>query len=213
MVNLVLASASPRRRALLTALGLPFSVQPADVDETSQPWEDALALARRLAEAKARAVVAPSGALVLGADTVVELDGRIFGKPEDADEAREMLRALRGRTHRVVTAVALVQGGSGRSVLESPETRITMRAYADAEIEASIAIRTPFDTAGGYAIQDPLLAPVAVCDGCYCNTVGLPLWSVHRMLLAWHPDSHARQPDRTYQRCARCPLSQDAPPR
>ena len=116
------------------------------------------------------------------ADTIVALRGALLGKPHDADEARAMLEFLRGRTHRVVTAVAVLPAGRRGPLVDHAVTRVTMRRYTDAEIAASIARGDPFDKAGAYAIQDDRIAPVARYDGCYCNVVGLPLWTAVRLL-------------------------------
>jgi len=170
--TLILASASPRRQELLTHLGVPFEVRPADVDETLLPNEPPLTSARRLATAKAQAVAAP-GLTVIGADTLVTLDGRPLGKPADADEARSMLRRLRGRPHEVVTGVAVA--ADGKLAVAHASTGVVMRRYADYEIEAYIATGDPLDKAGAYAIQATEFKPVQMWNGCYCNVVGLPL--------------------------------------
>ena len=172
--RIVLASASPRRRELLAALGLEFDVVPSHVDETTSVAE---LLARRKAEAVTE--VHPD-ALVIGSDTVVVLDGCILGKPGDAAEARAMLASLRGRSHEVVTGVAVTLDGCVRS--DHDRTSVHMRAYDDNEIEAFIASRSPFDKAGGYAIQDETFAPVAAFEGCRCNVVGLPLATLRALL-------------------------------
>jgi MAF protein len=179
-VALVLASASPRRSELLPALGVPFEVEPADVDEAGED-PDAARLACALALRKARAVAArrPSD-VVIGADTIVVLDGRRLGKPRDAAEARAMLEALRGRSHEVVTGVAVLAGARGAA--EAARTAVTMRAYGDAEIARYIARGEPFDKAGGYAIQDAELAPAAAIEGCRCAVIGLPLWTLRGLL-------------------------------
>ena len=207
-VALTLASASPRRRELLAALGLPFDVTPADVDETIAPGEDATGAVVRLARAKAEAVAWRDwDGLVLGADTVVVLDGRILGKPAGAAEATAMLLALRDREHAVVTGVALCDSRSGAVATAVPATTVCMRHYTNAEIAASVAAGTPFDKAGAYAIQDDVLAPVARIDGCYCTVVGLPLWSVSRLLRELCPDLRPRAPSESRQVCASCPLA------
>lgn len=205
---LVLASASPRRRELLAALGVPFTVQAADVPELFVPGVPAGEQAERLALDKARACPLSldferEGVIVLGADTIVVLNGEPLGKPEDAEQARQMLCSLRGRAHEVITGVAVVQGQIRRT--SGATTLVHMRAYTDAEIEAYIATGDPFDKAGAYAIQHTGFAPVAHIEGCYCNVMGLPLWTVRRLLaeaalqLATHP------PSERYERCAACP--------
>ncbi|MCH7835457.1 MAG: septum formation protein Maf [Chloroflexi bacterium] len=211
---LILASASPRRRELLARFGLPFEVVEPQVDERGLEGRPER-LARRLAVAKARAVAASRPqATVLAADTVVAFRGDILGKPQDAAEAEAMLRRLRGRSHRVVTAVAVLPpaqtgarwGGRRRPLIDHAVTRVTMRRYSDAEIAASIASSNPFDKAGAYAIQDERLSPVEAYDGCYCNVVGLPLWTALRLLSRAGLDITHVTPERLLPQCAVCPL-------
>ena len=181
-VKLVLASASPRRRELLAALGYEFEVVPSLVDEESFASARPDALGRRIARAKAEDVASRQPeAVVLAADTIVVLRGEVLNKPRDTDEARDMLDRLRHRWHRVITAVC-VKPPARRARVEHVTTRVQMRPYAPLEIDASIARGDPFDKAGAYAIQDPFFAPVASYEGCYCNVVGLPLWTALRML-------------------------------
>jgi MAF protein len=142
---------------------------------------------------------------VLAADTVVVHGGAILGKPRDAAEAREMLRRLRGESHRVITAVAVIPRGGRAALLRHPETGVTMRRYADAEIEESIARGDPFDKAGGYAIQDEVLRPVEAYEGCYCNVVGLPLWAAIALLRRAGLDITV-EAARLLPQCATCPL-------
>lgn len=200
-MSLVLASASPRRLELLSALGLPFAVDPAGVDEASAE-SNPVRLAETLALAKARAVASrrPADA-VLGCDTVVALDGRLLGKPADAAEARAMLHALRGRAHEVVTGVAAVSATRDIEVVGHQRTSVVMRAYTDAECEAFIARGEPFDKAGGYAIQDVEFHPVERIDGCACGVMGLPLWTARRLLA--HVGVEAAPP--ALDRCSGCP--------
>jgi MAF protein len=193
--RLVLASASPRRRALLGLLGVPFSVAATDVDERPRPGEAPEALASRLARTKALAIrpraATPPGAaeaergdaIVLAADTIVVLDGAILGKPRDGAEAASMLQALRARPHRVLSGLALAVRGTvaWSSVVE---TTVWMRAYRDDEIARYVASGRPLDKAGGYGIQDADFRPVERIDGCYANVVGLPLCEVRRALAA-----------------------------
>jgi septum formation protein len=207
---LILASASPRRRELLAALGVPFDVRPIETAETVDPDLEPPQAALDIAVAKAVAAREELGndRCVLTADTVVVLDGRILGKPADAAEARSMLAALADRRHEVYTAVVL--GNVVRAGEEVVCTEVLMRPYSSHDVEASIAAGTPFDKAGGYAIQDPLLHPVERFDGCYCNVVGLPLWTVYRLLHDLRPELHPVRPDATYERCSGCPLRQGA---
>jgi MAF protein len=179
--RLRLASASPRRRLLLPLLGLPVAVEPTDTDERPLAGESGRVLASRLALAKARAVGAGrANEVTIGSDTVVVLGASQLGKPVDAAEALTMLRALRGRTHTVITAIALVAGSA--TVQGTVETSVTMRNYSDAEIEAYVESGQPADKAGAYAIQDLDFSPVASLAGCYLNVVGLPLCEVQRGL-------------------------------
>jgi septum formation protein len=181
----ILASASPRRRALLARLVPEFTVRPSDVPEDLEPGPLRQALAR-LALAKARAVVmhAP-GAIVLAADTVVVIDGDVLGKPGDAAEARAMLRRLRGREHEVLTAVAVVDAGTGRAETTVVASRVVMRAYGDDVIDAYVGSGEPLDKAGAYAIQGLGGALVAALAGSRSNVVGLPLDETRRLLEAF----------------------------
>jgi len=182
---LVLASASPRRRELLAALGLPFVIAVAEVDECQQPGELPAALVQRLSRAKASAVALrhPDGVIV-AADTVVVLDGAVLGKPADAEDAARMLRALRGRAHLVYSAVTALDATTGREATELCESRVWMRDYGDAEIGAYVATSDPLDKAGAYAIQHRGFAPVARIEGCYASVMGLPLGHLARALAA-----------------------------
>lgn len=203
--RIILASGSPRRRDLLAALNLAFEVIPADIDETvagGAPHEVAVTLARE----KAAAIrTNQPGNLIIAADTVVALDGQIFGKPDGAAEAARMLEALRGRRHEVATGVAVADGGTGRSIESVVATRVLMRAYSDAEIAASIDAGTPFDKAGAYAIQDHVFNPVESYEGCYCNVVGMPLWTLLRLLDDVQASVSHRNPDDVFSRCSTCP--------
>jgi septum formation protein len=183
----VLASESPRRQALLRLLGQPFIVHPAQIEERLPPSTSRPArLAKRLARAKAEAV-APcyADALIIAADTLVVLDRAVLGKPQTPDEARQMLRLLAGRTHRVITALCLLlrQGGlTARMTLDAPSTRVTFRPLNEAWIEWYIATGEPFDKAGAYGIQEYGALLVERVVGDYFNVVGLPLPTlVHRL--------------------------------
>lgn len=182
MNNLILASGSPRRRELLAALGLSFTVQPADVDETLLPNEAPEAAALRLATLKAAAAaVRFPTALTLAADTLVISPAQtILGKPPSPHAATAMLRDLRRREHRVITALTLREAGSMRTM--TALTRVRMRDYSDAEIAAYVASSDPLDKAGGYAIQYQDFKPVAAIEGCYTNVVGLPLCLTYILL-------------------------------
>jgi septum formation protein len=207
-VRLVLASASPRRRELLARLGFDFEVVPPAVDEASVIAGRPVDLARSLARLKAQDVAdAERDAIVLAADTVVVEQRRTFAKPADADEARRMLSQLRGKDHNVITAVAVLRPGRLRPAIEHVITHVRMRAYSAAEVEASIARGDPFDKAGGYAIQDPMFAPVASYEGCYCNVVGMPLWTTLR-LLSQAGVEPGGEPDMPAE-CRDCPLKEE----
>jgi MAF protein len=180
---LFLASASPRRRQILTRLGLPFIACPAPVDEDAAqahyrgPIEG---LAEWLAKHKAAAALAmpeAAGRLVITADTTVLLNDVVLGKPRNQVHARELLLALRGRVHYVVTGVAVSGSVDGKFQMRSASciTPVRMRAYSEAEIAAYIATGDPMDKAGAYGIQHPSFQPTASIDGCYLNVVGLPL--------------------------------------
>lgn len=183
---IVLASGSPRRQELLARLGLSFEVLVADIDEGRLPGEAPEAMARRLSLAKARAVApARPEALIIAADTLVVVDQDVLGKPADAREAYTMLARLRGRTHHVLTGLALVHPTRQRESIDVVTTRVTMRDYADDEIYRYIATGDPMDKAGAYAIQARDLKPVAGIEGSYTNVVGLPLCALHRRLRAW----------------------------
>ena len=187
MPSLVLASASPRRRELLTQAGFVFSVHPAHIPEDLLPGEEPIAYVTRLAREKAQAVFgelsardASVDAAVLGADTTVTLDGHILAKPEDPTDAARMLRMLSGRTHRVVTGVAVVT--ADRTEVAAEVTAVRFLTLSEAEIAAYIATGEPMDKAGAYAIQGRAAQWIPRIDGCYFNVVGLPLALVAAML-------------------------------
>lgn len=181
--RLILASASPRRAALLEQIGLRFDVEPAEVDETPAANATAEALVERLAAAKARAVARRhADAVVLGADTVVALGDAIFGKPRDQAQATDMLRALSGRTHRVCSAVAVV--GSDRCDTRLSVSRVTFARLDDAAIAAYWATGEPRGKAGAYAIQGLGGAFVTHLEGSYAGVMGLPLHEAALLLTA-----------------------------
>ena len=183
MRPLVLASSSPRRAELLRAAGLPFVIRVAAVDETQQPGEAPDAYVRRLALAKARAASAAPHELVLGADTVVVAGDACLGKPFDAAEAAAMLDRLAGRSHAVLTGVALVRGGDAVAV-EVAETRVTFAPLTAADVAWYVATPEPYDKAGGYAVQGLASRFVAAIEGSYANVVGLPVELVCRLVAA-----------------------------
>ncbi len=186
MKPIVLASSSPRRRKLLRELGVGFSVRLPVVDERPRPGELPGPYVRRLALAKARTVARgldPGGGAswVLGADTAVVLDGKILGKPRDAGDAAVMLARLSGRTHEVLTGVALVPAAGGRARTSVVRSRVEMRPFDAAAIRRYVACGEPLDKAGGYAVQGRGRHLVARVIGSLTNVVGLPLERLGRL--------------------------------
>jgi septum formation protein len=194
---LILASASPRRRELLAQAGYTFAVEAADVDESRREGEEAGVYVRRLAEEKARVVLGRhpthddgtvmNGALndggslvVLGADTCVVCDGEILGKPVDAADAMRMLRMLSGRTHEVLTGVAVVTRAGGVSDVET--TEVTFSEMPQAELVAYCATGEQMDKAGAYGIQGYAARWIPRIDGCYFNVMGLPIARTVRLI-------------------------------
>jgi septum formation protein len=191
--KLILASASPRRRELLSQAGYHFDVQASSVPESRRPEEDAIRFATRLAREKAEEVFARrqaagmvDPAIVLGADTVVVCDGEVMGKPADPADAERMLLLLSGRTHHVVTGVAVVWGSSLSPAIEvaAELTQVTMRTLSLGEVSRYVATGEPMDKAGAYAIQGYAGRWIPRISGCYFNVVGLPLALVATMLEA-----------------------------
>lgn len=191
-MKIILASASPRRAEILRNAGVPFEVHPADIDEAVLPGETARAMVARLAEAKARAVAAQIGhsgvdAIIVGADTTVELHRLILGKPHDAAHAREMLAKLSGRTHHVLTGIFLLRlrGHAVRSAVET--SAVTFALLNKEEINAYVSTGEPLGKAGAYAIQGLAGRFIPRVDGCYFNVVGLPLAKLCTLLreLGW----------------------------
>ena len=183
---LILASASPRRHWLLGALRVPFRVMPVDIDERPHPDEHPATFVRRMAREKAEAAHARDPAWVLAADTIVELDGRIFGKPRDGDDAAAMLAQLSGRIHAVRTAVTLLQpsGASAGDMLVS--TDVVFRVLDAATIRAYVDSGEPLGKAGAYAIQGEGAHLVDRVMGSYTNVIGLPVPEVAEWLDRWH---------------------------
>jgi septum formation protein len=178
---LVLASASPRRQELLRNAGIAFEVQPANVPEDLLPREAAKDCAERLARDKALAISRQRPKdCVLGADTVVVIDGQILGKPADPADAERMLRILSGREHQVITGVCLL--ADGKSFVASETTLVTVNEITEQEIADYIATGEPMDKAGAYAIQGIASRWIPRIEGDYSNVVGLPVALVFRML-------------------------------
>ena len=163
--------------------GLEVRVAATEVDERRRQGESPRDMTRRLALAKAKAV-AGEGGLVLGADTVVVDGSEVLGKPEDYGEARQMLKALRGRSHQVVTSIAFYNPETGSELIDTCESNVSMREYSDSDLEQYLANGNPLDKAGSYAIQDGDFMPVEVdqMQDCYANVMGLPLCHVARNL-------------------------------
>jgi septum formation protein len=180
--EIILASASPRRKELLAQAGFQFRVQPSGIAEVRGENESPIPFVTRLAREKAQDVAAKSdpNAVILGADTVVVCDEAIFGKPTNEQDAKRMLRALAGRTHRVITGLCAIHGSIVESAAEV--TMVRMLTVSDEEIEAYVATGEPMDKAGSYAIQGRAARWIPSIQGCYFNVVGLPLALTTAML-------------------------------
>jgi septum formation protein len=189
---MILASASPRRQELLRNAGIPFTVQPAHIDEKLIMGESPKDCAERLAAEKARAIVQQGWQdVVLGADTIVDVDGAILGKPRDEADAERMLRLLSGRSHEVITGICLAKRPMttenlrlrfGFEDVRSERTRVSMVALTDEDILQYIATGEPKDKAGAYAIQGMASRWIDRIEGDYFNVVGLPVSLLYRML-------------------------------
>ncbi len=198
MNRVILASQSPRRRELLSQLLERFDIRPADIDEPL--GANAIVDARALALGKARAIAANElDAWVIGCDTIVFDERGSLGKPADAAAGVAMLQSLRGRSHRVVTGLALL--GPAVEIIDHAISTVRIANLSDEAIEAYVATGRTFDKAGGYAIQDEEFQPVTELEGCYCNVVGLPLWRLKGALQA--AGVPAKAP--TLPQCAGCP--------
>ena len=203
LLPLLLASASPRRRQLISLLGLPFTVGVSPIDEdaiqatyTGQVEETAKWTAEHKATA-ALTLTEATNRLIIAADTTVLLDNEILGKPRDVAHARELLLALRGRWHHVITGVVACSMVSGKLKLSSASctTPVLMRPYSEEEIDAYIATGDPMDKAGAYGIQHTQFQPTERIDGCFLNVVGLPLCVLTTLLAQFNitPDAEGRQ--------------------
>ena len=191
-MKLILASASERRASILRDAGIPFTVTSSAVDETPGPGESPHDLVQRLAAAKAELVAARAvgPAIVIAADTIVTLEGRIFGKPRSSDDARHMLEKLSGRTHAVVTGVALIRLPDAERLTFVESTLVHFAALSAREISRYLATGEPHDKAGAYAIQGRAGRYIPRIEGCYFNVVGLPLARLQQSLssLGWSED-------------------------
>ncbi|MFL5619214.1 MAG: Maf family protein [Gemmatimonadaceae bacterium] len=180
-LRVILASQSPRRRELLTLVGIAHEVRPADIDESYLAGERPHEHAERLARGKTAVIVdREPDAVVIGSDTIVVVDGEVLGKPADERDAERMLARLAGRSHTVVTAVAVAWRGQTRSAVE--EVGVTFHPLTRAEINAYIATREPMDKAGAYGIQGYGATIVSRVDGDYFAVMGLPLQRLTRVL-------------------------------
>lgn len=183
---LVLASASPRRADLLRMLGLAFATAPTSIDETPRAGETPEALALRLARAKALAVAPPDGAaLIVAADTIVVIDGAILNKPGDDDESRRFVGRLAGRTHEVITAIALRACPEESLVCEHAVSRVTFAPLTPAEIAWYAGTGEGRDKAGAYALQGIGALFITAVEGSYTNVIGLPLDRLYPHLVRW----------------------------
>lgn len=189
MNPVVLASKSPRRREILTALDIPFRVVAPQVEELPCPGETPCAMALRLAGEKALAVSRTEpGSLCIGADTVVDVDGAMFGKPRDRQDAYRMLRTLSGRSHDVHTGIAIAKDGR-LLARETETTKVMFASLSESEITAFSDSGIGDDKAGAYAIQERGALLVERIEGCYYNVVGLPAYRLHTMLKALEIDA------------------------
>ncbi len=190
--KLVLASSSPRRAEILSDAGIAFEIRAAHIDEAALPGETAQSMVARLAEAKARAAAAQldlgaNECIVVGADTTVELNGEILGKPRDSAHAREMLAKLSGRTHHVLTGIFLLRLPDCATHAAVEISAVTFAPLSEKEIDAYAATGEPMGKAGAYAIQGLAGRFIPKIEGCYFNVVGLPLAKLYTLLreLGW----------------------------
>lgn len=187
-MKIILASASPRRRELLTQIGLTFEIQVSDVEEkvtTTVPCEVVQELSRQKAEAVLEACVKPQdeALLVIGADTIVACDGQILGKPKDEQDAARMLRMLSGRSHEVYTGVTFAYTGTNREIYSFYEaTTVHFAPMTDEEIQTYVSTKDPMDKAGSYGIQGLCARYITGIEGDYNNVVGLPVGRVYQEL-------------------------------
>ncbi|MFQ5777724.1 MAG: Maf family protein [Terriglobia bacterium] len=189
MARLILASASPRRRELLANAGFSFAVVPSRVRESDPRGEPPAAFAERMARLKAenvaRKLSPQDGMVVLGADTIVVLNGTVLGKPRSHEDARGMLAQLSGRIHEVITGVALAAPATACSAVAHERTRVVFRSLTSEEIATYVAGGEPLDKAGAYAIQGVASRFITRIEGCYFNVMGLPVSLVDRLLGEW----------------------------
>jgi len=183
VADLILASQSPRREALLRQVGLDFEIVPSDAEERLPEGVSPDEAARMLAERKARLIASRrSDGLVIGADTVVVVAGQLLGKPSGPEDARAMLRLLSGREHQVITGIAVVESASGRCRSDAVATGVRFASLDERVIDRYVATGEPLDKAGAYAIQGFGALLIEGIDGCYYNVVGLPLRRLAELL-------------------------------
>jgi septum formation protein len=206
-MKLILASASPRRAQILRDAGIPFEIARANVNERRRLGESARVMTRRLAQAKAQIIAKKLGkkplqAIVIGADTTVEVKGELLGKPQSLAQARKMLRKLAGKTHRVLTSVAAIRLPDHAQAIATVTTRVRFAPLSAEDIAEYVATGEPLDKAGAYAVQGIGGRFIERIDGCYFNVVGLPQARLYRMLsgLGWRP-----APQRGRRKTARKP--------
>ncbi len=180
-IKLILASASPRRREILSEGGIAYTVRPSDIDESAFSGVEPRLMVQLLAAAKAAKAAEGENEVVLGADTVVACDGKVLGKPQNEEEAKAMLSMLSGKTHSVYTGIAVLCAGDGRMRTHCEETKVTFRTLSEAEILGYIATGEPMDKAGAYGIQGKGGALVEKTEGDFQNVVGLPLGAVRTL--------------------------------
>lgn len=208
--RVVLASDSPRRREIVAALDIHVETASPGGDEAPRrKGETPGDLVLRLSFDKARRVAARiDRAVVLGADTVVVLDGEVLGKPDNDEQAARMLGRLRGRAHTVTTGVTVLDARTGRRVSAVTSTCVTMRHYSDGETAVYVASGEPLDKAGAYAVQDPGFHPARSVEGCYLNVVGLPLCETVSLLRDLEVQARLRPDWQPPDQCRSCPLDE-----
>lgn len=187
---LILASSSQRRIDIMSSLGWKYESISPDIDETPMKHETAEQLVMRLATQKAQVVSENNpGSIIIAADSVVEVDGRIYGKPVSPVEAETMLKEIRGTHHRIHSGISICNSSTGNIRSHCVTTVVHARNYADIEIKQSIDLGTPFDKAGAYAIQDPYLRPVEIIKGCYSGSLGLPVCKLIEIMIDMEQDT------------------------
>ena len=183
-MKIILASASPRRRELLSKIGLEFEVIPSNYDEKLSDDIFSYEKIENLALNKAKDVAerTTEAAIIISADTVVVLDGKILGKPHSKQQAREMICALSGKTHEVITSIAMLNTKTDKTLIKSTSTKVTFREISPEEVEEYINSDEPYDKAGAYAAQGLAAIFIEKIDGCFNNVVGISVFEVNRML-------------------------------